>query len=257
MSRRGVRWVAPPFIACSFFACNALLDNEPVRTVDDGREAGVDRQGTDSVQATGTEAGGDQTSTEIPPDGGDAATTITIDVPLSFITPNGAIFGPADGGGVAITGTNGANHPVIVPIQQPAIGTDDYTVEAVVRASADCEYGVMTRMLADAGGGQVLGSRYGTGGDPKPFIGNMGTPDWNPPADSTGQPYTFSAGRYRMRVQAKGPEIRGMMWKDGAPVPANWEVGDLTAAYPKGRGVGFYVYFCYSAVLESLKVTIP
>jgi hypothetical protein len=236
---------------CSLFACNALLDNED-RVVDKGRDTGGRDRESDDARVDPTDAL-DEKPTTI--DGGSDAKPIVIDVPLNFVTPNGAQFQSTDAG-TTITGFSGAvNHPVIVPLQQPAIPSDDYTVHATIRAATKGEFGIMTRIQPDGGAGYVLGSMFGQ--TAKAFIGYMGNPDWAPTLDSSGPLYTFTTNtRYFMAVQASKNIIQGKMWKEGENEP-DWQLGITNAIYKTGKGVGFYVYYCYDAALESLRVTIP
>jgi len=234
-------------------ACNALLDNEERRldtTVDAAR---VDRTVPDVLLDQTTEKP-DTIQVILDAGDADAPAPISLEVVESFITPNGAQFNTADGG-TTITGATTGSHPVIVPVTQPSIKSDDYTVEAVIRAPATVgEFGIMGRVQQN-GAGQLLGSAFG--GQAKPFLGAMGPADWNPSNDSSGQVYTWNGtARYIMKLQCWGSTIKGKMWEATQPEP-DWQVNVLNATYKTGRGVGYYVYNTYTAVLESMRVTVP
>lgn len=239
-----------PFFA---IACNAILGNE---------ERQIDQRGERDQKSPSTDSGKTNDATtdsvvaipdaDVPDDG--APSTITIVVPNSWKSRNQAQFSIVDGG-VTITGlTAPASHPMIVPDPMPTIPSDNYTVEAVVRAPTNGEWGVMVRVGAD-GSGALLGSNFG--GSQKPFTGTMGPPDFNPALQGQGPAYVYNAGaRYRMRLKVEGTNMSGKIWEVGQAEPSGFQVTG-TAAANGARAVGYYVYNTFDAVLENMTITVP
>lgn len=233
-------------------ACNAILGNEE-RQIDQRGER--DQKSPDAADTgPSVDAGGDGTTlTDVnQPDDGPAAVTIV--VKNTWKSLNQAQFTLVDGG-VTITGlTAPASHPMIVPDPMPTIPSDNYTVEVVVRAPTNGEWGVMTRVGAD-GAGVLLGSNYGS--TQRPFTGAMGPPDFNPSQENLGPAYAFTAGaRYRMRLKVEATQTSGKMWQVGTTEPPAYQVVG-TAPANGARMVGYYVYNTFDAVLESMTITVP
>jgi hypothetical protein len=229
-------------------ACNELL-GAPDRVLDEG-DASLqpDRRKPDAPILEPEDGGPVDPKLDAGPD---APGTVTITIGTDWMSPNGATW--VVDGGTAITGFS-ASHPVILPLKQPALPSDDYTVFATVRAPADGEFGILTRVQAN-GSAVVVGSKFG--GESKPFLGSFTPPNWNPSDDSRGQLYTFvPGGRYKFKIRALGSEVAGKMWEASQPEPPSFQV---VAASPwaTGRGVGYYTYGVTGSVLESLQITIP
>lgn len=232
-------------------ACNAIngshdrfLDEGdgglPVRP-DGSREDGGEVDG-------GTDAPADQ---DVPDDG--APAVVTVDVGGTWASPNGATSATIDGGRKIATYDAGATHPVIVPLPQPSIPAEDYTVHATIRAPATLgEFGIMARVQPD-GLGVVLSSSYGQ--QASAFVGNM-TPGWNP-SNGSSSAYTFVGNaRYRFQLKVTGNEVRAKFWEATAAEPSSPQLF-FASDFTTGRGVGFYTYGVIDAVLESMTVTVP
>ena len=63
-------------------------------------------------------------------------------------------------------------------------------------------------------------------------------------------------GRYKFQLKAMGTQISGKMWEANEAEPAAYQVL-ATAPWATGRGIGFYTYLTNSAVLETLRVSVP
>lgn len=234
--------------ACSVYGAE---DEAPAPPRDIGPDASID-------------ASADGASSEDASDGGGAndvdakvAPPLVLSVSGNWSSPNGAAWSVGSGGtGVQIIGMDASsqNHPVIVPLPQPPIPSDDYTVRATVRApSARGEFGIMARLQAD-GTGVLLGSAYGTA--TQPVLAEMGPPAWNPQKAVTGVPYTFvPSGIYRLSLRVSGNIVSGKVWLSSDAEPPNAQV--VTTFSTEGRGVAFYTYFIHDTVLEELSVTVP
>lgn len=231
-------------------ACNALLGNEereleqPVDLPDSSR---LDRLDPDAGPDTGP---GDA---NVPDDG--AVTPVTIVVPLTgWKTPNGAIFTQTDGGLQITSFTNPYGHAVIVPTTQPSIPSEDYTVEAIVRAPTSAEFGILARVQAD-GSSALLSSKFGS--ESKPFLGHIASSDWSPVLLNMGAPYTYVANaRYAMKLRVQAEQALAKMWNTSQAEPSGFQmIGNLP--WKTGRGCGYYIYGAYDAVLESVKITVP
>lgn len=182
------------------------------------------------------------------------------DGPLSFTispewkTVNDAGF-QVDDAGTTITAFDPTkSHPVIVPITQPPIPSDDYTVIGKIFAPNDGEFGVIARVQAD-GSAISLSNKFGP--TFQPWLGTMqAANDWNPSIDATGAVFTFTLGvRYWFRLRVVGEFVAGKIWPDGSAEPAVQVTAP--AMFKTGRGAGFYSYGVSGAVLESLEVTVP
>jgi len=231
-------------------ACNAILGNEereleqPVELPDSSR---VDSLTPDGSGDTGP---GDANA----PDDGNVG-PVTIVVPLTgWRTPNGAIFTQTDGGLQITSFTNPYGHAVIVPTTQPSIPSEDYTVEAIVRAPTSAEFGVLARVQADGSSG-LLSSKFGS--ESKPFLGHMSASDWSPVLLNMGAPYTFVANaRWALKVQVRAEQVQAKMWNTSQTEPGGFQmIGNLP--WKTGKGCGYYIYGAYDAVLESMKITVP
>lgn len=234
-------------------ACNAILGNEERQIDQRGERDQKSPDAADTGSASDSGDGGTPLADVDQPDDG-APAAITIVVKNTWKSLNQAQFTLVDGG-VTITGfTAPASHPMIVPDPMPTITSDNYTVEAVIRAPSNGEWGVMTRVGAD-GAGAILGSSYGTA--QRPFTGAMGPPDFNPSLGNLGPAYTFTAGaRYRMRLKVEATQTSGKVWQVGQPEPPAYQV--VGAAPANGaRLVGYYVYNTFDVVLESMTITVP
>lgn len=237
--------------AAASAACNALLDNHD-RQLDerDSLEGGAGGKDGATDGATPDDDAGADAEVDAPDDGPEP---VTIPVPQRWKTPNGAQFTTTDAG-TTITGYTSAGHPVIVPMTPPAVPSENYTVVATVRAPTNGEFGVITRVQAD-GSCALLGSKFGT--DTRSFVGSMSSTDWSPNLVNLGPLYTFSAGaRYRLKLRVAGDQATGKMWDSAQSEPEGWQtIG--TIPWKTGRGVGYYVYNTYDAVLESMEITVP
>lgn len=212
-------------------------------------------------------------------DGGDASTgdaeagVLEIQFGKTFMTLNGATF-VTTAGGTTITATDGgptAAHGVIVPVTQPAIPGDEFTVHATILAPSDMEFGLLTRLQPGNGNDRavVFGSKLGAAS--QPFISTFGPPDWEPvqPPPGRGAPYTYGSGaRYNFKVKCNGDKTTAKMWDATTAEPGDFTAATLDGgAVPTGRGIGFYVFAFHNVgtdgtitnapVLESLRVTVP
>lgn len=234
-------------------ACNALtgaherfLDDgdsgSPIRARDDGALPDAAKEDAPPVLVEGGEGG---------------PNVVFIDVLPPYRGLNGATFASTDAG-TTITAYDGggANHAVIVPVQQPAIPAEDYTVYATVLAPTNGEFGILTRVQA-SGAAFGFGSK-GFGVENKQFLGTFLPPEWAPSNQAQAQTaYVYVPnGRYKFQLQAVGDRISGKMWEATQPEPAAFQLVAL-APWSTGRGVGFYDYLLTGAVLESFRISIP
>ncbi len=247
------RWYAVLFPCCvlaSAGACNAITGQHD-RFLDEGDSSVPLRSDSSADTDRDLDSGSSMT------DAADGAPQIvTINVPHTWTTPNGAVYGPA-GGGTSILEAGAQSHAVIVPSPVIAIPSDDYTVTATILAPTKLEFGVLVRGQAD-GMIAVYGSIYGT--VTPAFLAIFGPPDWNPPRTSTGPDYTFTNGsRYTMKVRAVGSQITSKLWNAAQAEPAQWHAS-LIVPWATGKGIGFYVYMTATTglpVLEKMVVTVP
>jgi hypothetical protein len=188
-----------------------------------------------------------------PPSGSDAATEgVTIDVGTTWSSPNGATWS-VDGGVTSIDAVT-ATHAIIVPAQQPAIPSDDYTVIGTVYAPTNGEFGILARVQPSDGSAVLISSRFGPSN--YPWLGTIGPPEWNPAKLAQSGAYTFKPTRYRFWLNVHGNEARGKMWEASQPEPSVQVFTPIP--WSTGRGVGFYTYNVVAGlVLEDLKVTVP
>jgi hypothetical protein len=101
----------------------------------------------------------------------------------------------------------------------------------------------------------LLGSKFGS--ENKPFLGSMAAPEWSPNLLTLGQLYSFSPNtRYKLMLRVAAAEALGKMWNVLDPEPTSFQVLGIMP-WKTGRGVGFYVYGAYDAVLETMIVTVP
>ncbi len=200
----------------------------------------------------------------------DAEAGVEIDVSKTFMTLNGASFTTtANGSTVIATGAGPtAAHGVIVPVVQPAIPGNDFTVLGTILAPSNIEFGILTRM-APGGKAVIFGSKLGSTNEP--FLSTFGPPDWEPvqPPPARGAAYGYTSGeRFNFKVKAKGSQLTAKMWDAAMAEPGDSIAATLSdPALPMGRGIGFYVYSLHGAgtdasvasppVLESLRVTVP
>jgi hypothetical protein len=180
-------------------------------------------------------------------------------------TPNGASW-TSDDAGTRITAFGATGHAVIFPNPQPALPTDDYTVEATVHSVSPVagypEFGVLARVLEppllddDAGVLSLISSSFGIG--EKTWVGTMGPPQWSPSLISQSQTAHPLAGdrRFHVVLHAHGNNITGRMWDVTGADPGLDEVFYVSPR-TTGRGVGFYTYGVIDASLEDLRVTVP
>lgn len=237
--------------AAASAACNALLDNHD-RQLDERDSfegGGGGKDAAQDVTPPDDDAGTD-VGVDAPDDGPEP---VTIPIPQQWKTPNGAQFSTTDAG-TTITGYTSAGHPVIVPVTQPSLPSENYTVVATVRAPTNGEFGVIARIQTD-GSCALLGSKFGT--DTRSFVGNMSSADWSPNLLNLGPLYAFSANaRYRLKLRVVGDQATGKLWDMAQAEPDGWQtIGTLP--WKTGGGVGYYVYNTYDAVLESMVVTVP
>ena len=232
-------------------ACNALNGGHD-RFLEGDDASGLPTRGD---AGGGGDAGADAV-TVVEAGAGDAeAGVLQIAVSKQFITLNGATFATTDAGTTITAYDAGATHPVIVPLPQPSIPSEDFTVLATVFAPNDGEFGILTRVQPD-GRAVVFGSKYGT--QYQPFLGTFGPPDWNPTDNANGLAYTYTLGaRYKFKVRAVANQISAKMWDATTPEPAESGAANLAGPYTTGRGIGFYTYAINGAVLESMSVTVP
>lgn len=245
------RW-AFLFLLSASAACNAITGaHDRFLDVEEEDSSVPDRPDTGADGGGGT---GDA-ATDAPADTSDGAPiVIPVDVGGAWTSPNGAMFATVDGGKKITAFDAGATHPVIVPVTQPAIPAEDYTVHATIRGPSSLgEFGILARVQADRSA-VLLSSSYGQ--QPSAFVGNISSVDWNP---TNGQQlsYTFVPDtRYELVVRVTGNEVRAKFWPVTATEPATFQLL-FVGAYAKGRGVGFYTYGVVDAVLEDMFVTVP
>ncbi len=233
-------------------ACNAINGSRD-RFLDDDAGGLPARPDGAKDDGGGGDGGTDGPIDQNVPDDG-APLLIPVDVGGTWASPNGATFATVDGGKKITAYDGGATHPVIVPLPQPNIPAEDYTVHATVRAPAALgEFGILTRLQPDESG-VVLSSSYGQ--QANAFVGHMSSSDWNP---TLGQQvgYTFVASaRYRFQIKVTGKEVRAKFWVATDPEPTETQFL-WPSSYATGRGVGFYTYGVVDAVLESMTITVP
>ena len=250
VGRRRAVFVVIAAAAIPIAACDALTGAHD-RLLDDADAAGPNRpraDASDGASSTDAEPGDSDVVVDAGPD------VVFIDVPLTFSTPNGAVFSTT-AGGTTITAAGGASHPVIVPMPPPGITAEDYTVYATVLAPGNGEFGVLTRFQPDGGAAVCFGSKFGT--ENRSFMGSFKAPDWNPALDTLGPTYVYTPNeRFKFRLRAVGNEIAGKLWDAKQPEPASFQVL-VVAPWTTGRGIGFYTYTPSGAVLESLRISIP
>ena len=251
--RRGIAIVATA-TALAAAACNAL---------NGGHDRFLDTEDGSSLpppQVDGGEAGADagaDAETVIEASAGDAeAGVLQIPVSKQFMTLNGATFATTAAGTTITAFDAGATHPVIVPLPQPSIPSEDFTVLATVLAPTNGEFGILTRLQPD-NRSVVFGSKFGT--QNQPFLGTIGPPDWNPSDNARGLAYAYTPNaRYKFKVRATANQITAKMWDAATPEPADKDAAALLASpFTTGRGIGFYTYTVNGAVLESMSVTVP
>lgn len=257
---RAAAWIGRAAVGAAFAsaACNGILDNHD-RMLDDSFDASTPKDsgrdgtfGDDGTPPPAPPPPPPPTDANVPEDSGPPP--ITVSVSTTYATPNGAQFTIVDGG-AEITGYTGTDyHAVLVPSPQPSVPSDDYTVIATVQAGQSGEFGVLTRVQNDSSCA-LLGSKFG--GATEPFIATMGPPSWNPNMLANGASYNFVVGgRYEMKAAVTGTTMKGKMWLATDPEP-DWQVTVPTLPWSTGRGIGWYVYLTYDAVLENLVVTVP
>jgi hypothetical protein len=253
-------------------ACNAITGQHERTLADDssslpGRDGGG---GTDTKVLDDQRVADEGEAAVLLPDQDAPTGPITITVPQSWSSPNGAVF-TTNASGTTITDygrppTFIGHHPLLVPSPAINIPTEDYTVEATIFAPTSYEFGVMVRRQPD-GNGIVYGSIYA--GVTPAFLGKLGpnccpvgppTPadPWNPTKEGTGPNYTLVAGtRYIMKVRAVGNQITAKLWVATGAEPLEWHAS-MISPWSTGRGIGFYEYFTGTSgfpVLEAMKVT--
>jgi hypothetical protein len=252
--RRRAPWAALLLATLGPAACNSLLDNHDrqLGEHDSLADGGPNRRDSGKDVDPGDDASEPPIDADVPDDG--APSPITIVVPNNWKSLNGATFSTSDAG-VMITGYTSAGHAAIVPApSQPSIPAEDYTVVATVRAPSNAEFGILARMQTD-GSCALLGSKFGS--ETRPWVAYMSASDWNPFLLNLGPPYTFTPNaRYKMKLRVAGDQATGKIWNATQAEPAGWQtIG--TVPWKTGRGVGYYVYGAYDAVLESLQITVP
>lgn len=248
--RRGVfiGWL----LVTSGMACNAILGNHD-RTLEDTEDGATPKPpGKDSATDTSvpdTSSGGIDADVDV-----DAGPMI-IKIDPNFTTPNGAVFRKVDGG-TQINGFTDAGHAAIVPAVQPAIPENDYTLVATVRAPSNTEFGILARGENNQDF-VLLGSKFGA--ENKAFIGWMSAPEWSPYLYDTGPLYTYQANaRYGMKLRVVGNEIQSKFWNMASAEPPNFNpIGARDGGSTTGKGVGFYIYGAFDAVLEEWHVEVP
>jgi len=252
--QRGVALVATASaVAIAAAACNAL---------NGGRDRVLDTDDADGLptRLDGGDAGADATTAPDGSTGVDAAPdAIEIPVSLQFTTLNGATWTTTDAGTTITAYDAGATHPVIIPLPQPNIPSEDFTILATVLTPSDkpaAEFGILTRIQPDLHA-VVFGSEFGM--QPQPFLGTIGPPDWNPSNDARGLQYVYTPGdRYKLKVRASANVITAKIWDVKTPEPSDKDAAAvLASAFTTGRGIGFYTYDINGAVLESMTVTVP
>jgi hypothetical protein len=250
-------------------ACNAITGQHE-RTLadsDNATQPGRVEGGSDALTADDTNV--DNSDQDADAAKGVDSGPVTIVVPQSWGTPNGAIF-TTNASGTTITNYTPptGHHPVIIPSPAVNIPSEDYTVEATILAPTSYEFGVMVRIQPD-GNGIVYGSLYAAA--TPAFLGKLGpnccpvgppTPadPWNPTKEGTGPAYTIVAGTtYRMKVRAVGNQITAKLWVSGQAEPTLWHAS-MIAPWSTGKGIGFYTYFTGTSgfpVFKDMKVTVP
>ena len=247
-------------IATATAACNTLSGGHD-RFLDDSDAARVVKPFADG--------GGADVTDEPPVTVFEAGTTdseagiVFIDVSRAFTSINGASYATSPAGIEITNYDGGATHPIIVPAPQPTIPSDDYTVYATVKAPIDemkgSEWGILTRVQPGGVGGYALGSKFGA--DPKPFLGSIAPPDWNPSLDTkSSTAWVFVANaRYNFMLKVVGNFVSGKMWDASLKEPPDFQVTHL-APWSTGRAIGYYNYIPTGgngAVLESMRVSVP
>lgn len=250
--RRGPAIVAA-IVAFAAVACNALNGGHD-RFLDTGDGSSLPARADAGDGGGGADVGTGPTEASV----GDAAEAGVLAIPVSrqFTTLNGATF-DTNAAGTTITAFDaGASHPVIVPLPQPSIPSEDFTILATVLAPTNGEFGILTRIQADERA-VVFGSKYG--GQNQPFLGTFGPPDWNPGSDARGVAYAYTPNaRFNFKVRATANQITAKMWDASTPEPADKDAAALFASpFTTGRGIGFYTYDINGAVLESMSITVP
>jgi hypothetical protein len=229
-------------------ACNALT-GEHDRFLDDGdagRQPGRPPRPVDAPSDT------TRPVEEVDSGGREEDAGLTITIGTTWSSPNGAKWA-VDGGVTTITEYD-ANHPILVPLPQPSIPSDSYTVRATIRAPANGEFGIVARVQSTNSAAVLLASRFGT--ENYPWIGTIAPPEWNPDRLANGASYTFKPTRYRFWLNVSGRLAQGKMWEADQPEPPV----QVTATIPwaTGRGVGLYQYLNGGdAMFEELEVTVP
>jgi len=248
--RRGLAVVATA-TALAAAACNAL---------NGGHDRFLDTEDGSSLPARsdGGEAGADVVMpVEASTGNGDAeAGALTILVSTQFTTLNGATSDTTDAGTTITAFDGGAAHAVIVPLPQPSIPSEDFTILATVLAPTNGEFGILTRLQPDDHA-VVFGSKFGA--QNQPFLGTFGPPDWSPSDDARGIAYAYTPNaRFKLKVRAAANQITAKLWDASTPEPADKDAAAvLASAFTTGRGIGFYTYGINGAVLESMSVTVP
>lgn len=245
--------VSSSLAACSLLLAGDDLSSGPATTgsgdLSAPVETGEDPVGSDSAT---TEAGrahdGD----------GDEGAPIRIDVPLRFTSPNGATFTTTDAG-TTITGFTSPNErAVILPSPQPAIPSEDYTVEATVRAPSNAAFGILARVQPGGGAAAAFGPLPESGGKAIAFQHLRAYTSFNGgyTEQSIGSGYAFTANaRYRLKLRVTGQQATAKIWKPPQAEPGFQTV--ISAPWSTGRAIGFFVGDHYDVVLESLTVTVP
>ncbi len=245
-------------------ACNAITGAHD-RFLDEGDGGPVRRPKTDDDGGPAVSDAGASADADVFDAGGFVFEAVVGNAG-DWTSPNGGIVEVASGG-LLITGQNAAlskNHPVILPLTQPTVPSDDYTVTAVFAVGGEGEFGLVTRLQGD-GAGVLFGSKFGITTPYSPFLGTIGPPEWNPiPGGSAarGDPYSLSIGDdHILEVKAMGELIHGRLYRAGGvrpEVPARF-----TTTYRTGGALGIYVYVNTNdggfpkATLKSMKVTVP
>jgi hypothetical protein len=231
-------------------ACNALT-GEHDRFLDDG-DAGRPPDGSQ-----GQGRGDAPSDTTLPIEDVDAGgreedAALTIPIGTTWASPNGAKWA-VDGGVTTIIGY-GANHAIVVPLPQPSIPSESYTVRATIRAQANGEFGIVARVQSTDSAAVLLASRFGA--ENSPWLGTITPPEWNPDRLASGASYTFKPVRYRFWLNVSGHLAQGKMWEADQPEPHVQVIA--TIPWATGRGVGLYQYLNGGgAVFEQLEVTVP
>jgi hypothetical protein len=235
-------------------ACNALNGGHD-RFLDPGDGSSVPSHpdAGDAADASATDV-----DAQVEASAGDAEAGI-VEIPVSrqFTTLNGATFDTSDAGTTITAYDGGATHPVIVPLPQPSIPSEDFTVLATVLAPTNSEFGIVIRIQPDQRA-VVFGSKFGA--QNQPFLGTFGPPDWNPSDDARGVAYAYTPNaRFTFKVRATANQITAKMWDASTPEPADKDAAAIFASpFTTGRGIGFYTYLADGgAVLESMSVTVP